>query len=312
VIVALHFAHLTDVHISEKGESWGTLGGDASRLLQACCERLNEIDDLDFALITGDVVDGATTAEIESFRKAMSHLDKPWHFIPGNHDGFIDPRHPEALRPSETVSLLDPRLADLEPDANRAYWSRAVAPGVQLIGLDSRMATDWAGVINPAQFDWLGRELDTHRSDLVLIAIHHPLHDLGPHNERTWWDKFTLTNAQVLERLLDQHANIKMVLTGHHHANQIMRRNERLHLSTASLSGYPCSYRAVRIENTADEGWRVTIDTHTIADEETLEQARIKLLESDTAGWFEPGHPEAWVAFCAGTPPDQHFDGVLD
>ena len=308
--VSVHFAHVTDVHISERGDSWGTLGDLGPRLLRECFARLNQIDDLDFVLITGDVLDLATSGELSLFMEALGTLRKPWHFVPGNHDGFIHESYPAAFRPAEALPIIDPRLADPPPEANRAYWSRTVKPGIQLIGLDSRIADDWAGEIGPAQLDWLRSELAAQAGSAVLIAIHHPTRLLGPHNRRPWWDKFILRNGEAVERLLDQHTNVRLVIAGHHHANHIAQCGARLHLTTAALSGYPCAYRTIRLASENGQ-WRVRIETHTVADGDTLELARARLLDSDTARRFDSGNPAAWVAFCAGRPSDRHFDGVV-
>jgi 3',5'-cyclic AMP phosphodiesterase CpdA len=309
-ISSLHFAHVTDVHISERGDSWATLGERGPYLLRECFARLNLIDDLDFVLITGDVLDLATPGELALFVDALSALRKPWHFVPGNHDGFIDEANPAAFRPAEAIPQIDPRMADPLPEANRSYWSRTVKPGVQLIGLDSRIADHWAGVIEAGQLDWLRGELDEHTDDLVLIAIHHPLHPLGPHNSLPWWENFIVRNGKAVERLLDQHSNVKMVISGHHHANQITRRNGRVHLSTAALSGYPCVYRTIRL---AGEGglWRAEIETYSVADETTCDLARRLMIESETARRLDSGNPAAWVAFCVGRPADRRFNGLV-
>jgi 3',5'-cyclic AMP phosphodiesterase CpdA len=307
---SLHFAHVTDAHISEKGDSWATLGERGPRLLRECFARLNQIDDLDFVLITGDVLDLATPGELQQFVDALGTLRKPWHFVPGNHDGFIHEANPTAFRPAEAIPRIDPRLADPPPEANRSYWSRAVKPGVRLIGLDSRIADDWAGVIEPSQLDWLRGELAAHPDDLVLVAIHHPIHPLGPHNRQPWWENFIVQNGQAVERLLDEHSHVKMVISGHHHANQIAQRNGRIHLSTAALTGYPCVYRTVRLMGNGSQ-WRAHIETHGAADDDTLDLARALMLESETARRFDSGNPAAWVAFCVGRPADRRFEGLI-
>src|SRR5574341_1540151 len=309
---SLHFAHLTDVHLSERGESWSNLLGEQGvQLLRDTFAAINNLDDLDFVLITGDVLDLATPNEVTTFLDALKTLEKPWHFVPGNHDGFIDPNYPESYRPAEAIPLIDPRMEDPTPEANQSYWSRTVAPGVQLIGLDSRIANDWSGIVNPVQLDWLRAELDRYRFETVMVTIHHPTHNLGPHNEREWFDKFILRNGEVVERMMNLFPGVKMVISGHHHANHIDIRNGRMHLCTAALTSYPCQYRTVRLVGQEGE-WRARVESHTAASEELLEQARQTLLESSIANKFAPGYPEEWVNFCVGRDMDQLFDGVLE
>lgn len=304
-MTALFFAHITDIHISVDGKAWGNLA-DAATLLKQAFIRFNNLPDLDFVLITGDVLNAASPAEVDILNDALTTLQKPWHFVPGNHDGFIDPAYPDAFLPHEALPLFDSRMADPVPYANQAWWSRTAKKDVQLIGLDSRMADNWNGVIGPSQLAWLKQELAHHKDKSILIAVHHPLLNLGPHNDRSWWSNFIVDNGAEVSALLDQYSNIKLVLSGHHHANRLIRQGSRLHVNTAALTGYPCSYREIRLNDT-----RTMITTHCILDSEELALARKLLLESDIAEKFA-ADPEVWVRLCEGSPEDQIFEGILD
>ena len=307
---SLCFAHITDIHISDQGDTQHVLGAQAPRLLRDTLAQFNRMDDLDFVLITGDVLDLASPAELERFTDALAILHKPWHFVPGNHDGYIDPARPGAYEPHQAVSLIDPRMISPTPHAQKACWSRTIKPGIQLVGLDSRMPDDWGGEIGMAQQAWLRDELEQHCDDLMIIAVHHPLHDLGPHNAHGLWSKFVCDNGAQVEALLDRYPNVKLVIAGHHHANQIRRRGTRLHVTTAALSGYPCVYRIMRI-TAEDNGWRIQTETHPAADEGTLKRAHDMILDSRIAELFAPDDPAAWCEFCLGRPEDQGFDGRL-
>ena len=269
-------------------------------------------DDLDFVLITGDVMDLASDDELDTFLEILDTLRKPWHFVPGNHDGFIHPDNPLAFEPHQAVARIDPRMAEPQPHANQAFWSRSIGRGIQLIGLDSRLPSDWGGTIRPPQLDWLQREIDRHSADddLVIIAVHHPLHALGPHNRREPLNNFICDNGAVVERILRLYPSVKMVLSGHHHANQITLRDGRLHIASAGLGPYPCVYRIIQLEDTPD-GWHATVDTYPIADDSVQAYAREVAMEANIAQVFEPGNPAAWVAYCVGQPRDLKFKGLI-
>ena len=264
---SVYFAHLTDIHISDSDESWGPLATQAESILRNTFARLDVIPDLDFVLISGDVLDNATQAEVAVFTGALRTLGKPWHYIPGNHDGFYDPEKPGAYAPHEAVPQIDPRMASPVPHAQEARWSREVKPGVQLIGLDSRLPDDWAGEVNAGQMAWLKAELDAAREKLVILTVHHPLHPLHPRDNIGWFTKFFASNGEEVERLLDGYPNVRLVLSGHHHAHRLICRPGRLHLNTAALTGYPCLYRLVRISE-ADGGWHVEATTEHAAEED--------------------------------------------
>ncbi len=311
----ISFAHLTDIHLALNGDSWGTLGTLAERLLAETIARLNAQPDLDFVVITGDVVDEATPGEIERFNALIAGLEKPWHFVPGNHDGFRAPNHPDTLGPEEVIPRIDPRLADPPPYPQRVAWSRAVAEGVRLIGLDSRLPGTWNGRIDPEQVAWLRGELDAHRDALVILAVHHPLHNLIARNREPYWSNFICDNGAEVDSLLDAYPNVRMVLSGHHHANQIRRRGNRLHVNTAALTGYPCSYRLIWLapgENSPAGGrWHVQIETRSPADEGTRKLAYDLMLSSEVAYRYNSDDPSAWAEVVAGREEDQAFDGWL-
>jgi Icc protein len=307
----LDFAHITDIHLSERE---GAIAVLAPHLMRECIAHLNALPDLDFVLITGDVLDIASPGEARTFLEIIGGVSKPWHFLPGNHDGFIDPNHPGALEPHQAAALLDPRLANPPPVSQRAFWSRAVMPGVQLIALDTRLADDWSGVVTQPQLDWLDRQLEAHRDDRVIIATHHPLHRLGPHNTRGRLHKFICSNGAEVEAVLDRYSNVRLVVSGHHHANHLSLVDhgtvKRLRIVTAALSSYPCSYRTIRLEDWKD-GWHIDIQTHSSADADMLQSTFHLASAANIAQEFNPKDPTAWPTFCAGRPEDLSYSGLL-
>jgi Icc protein len=307
---SLTFAHLTDIHLATRGDSWGSLGSLAGALFAAAVDELNALDDLAFVLITGDVIERGIPPEIERFHALIAPLKCPWHFVPGNHDGYVDPESPDTLPPHEAVARIDPRLADPVPYPRRAYWHRAVGRGIHLIGLDSRVGDDWYGRVGPAQIGWLDETLAAHAADLAIVAAHHPLHRLTALSEQPWWSNFICEDGAEVEAVLDRHPNARLVLSGHHHVNQLRRRGGRLHVHTAALSGYPCAYRVVRVAPEGS-GWRVRVETRSPADAGQLKRALDQLLDSDITYRYEPENLTAWAEFAAGGPDDLTFDGVL-
>jgi 3',5'-cyclic AMP phosphodiesterase CpdA len=300
------FAHITDIHLSMKGTSWSTVAEKADDLLRQAVATFNAMDDLDFVMVTGDVLDIATHSELHRFTAIMRDLKKPWHFVPGNHDGYIDPNQPMAFRPHEAIPIIDGRMAQPRPDAQYAYWSREVAEGVHLIGLDSRYADHWNGKIEPHQREWLRHQLSTHPNATFIVAVHHPLVALHPVNQREFFTNFICDEGEEVAALLNAHEGVKVLVHGHHHANHIIPMEGWLHVGTASLTGYPCSYRLIEVE-----GDHVRITTHTIADDATLEKAREVALNSDIAEMFNADDHSAWVSFIKGDADDRSFEGRL-
>ena len=73
----LSFALVTDTHIGGEG---------ADEDLQRTVEDINSIDSLAFAIISGDVTEFGSDAELRRAKEILDELNKPWYIIPGNHD----------------------------------------------------------------------------------------------------------------------------------------------------------------------------------------------------------------------------------
>lgn len=71
------YAFVTDTHV-------GTATGEED--LRRTVNDINQQNELDFILVTGDVTEMGTKLEIKLAKEILSGLKKPWYVIPGNHD----------------------------------------------------------------------------------------------------------------------------------------------------------------------------------------------------------------------------------
>jgi len=71
------YAFVTDTHV-------GKATGEED--LRQTVNDINQQNDLDFILVTGDVTEMGTKLEIKLAKEILSGLKKPWYVIPGNHD----------------------------------------------------------------------------------------------------------------------------------------------------------------------------------------------------------------------------------
>ena len=83
----LKFAHISDVHLSDKkiDTSYKVLAS-SRELFDDEIKQLNEINDLDFVFVSGDMTDKPKTDMIEEFDAKMNTLNAPWYSAFGNHD----------------------------------------------------------------------------------------------------------------------------------------------------------------------------------------------------------------------------------
>ena len=73
------FAFISDTHI-------GSPDGNAERDLRRTVADINGNGQLDFAVITGDITELGTDAQLKFAKEILDSLTIPWYIIPGNHD----------------------------------------------------------------------------------------------------------------------------------------------------------------------------------------------------------------------------------
>jgi 3',5'-cyclic-AMP phosphodiesterase len=311
-MTTLNFAQISDIHISTLGDHHEVLSGQSAGFLADIVSRLNQRENLDFVLITGDLLDTAHPSELEQFEQAIQALKAPYYVIPGNHDrrGL---EQPTGLTRHQFAQRFNPQVAarPSEEVYQAAYWSISLTPEIQLIGLDSIRDADWGGIVDEAQLAWLEEQLLGHADKLIIVTVHHPLHLLAPIDEIPEWRFFVCDNGAQVLSLLDRHPQVKIVLTGHHHMSKVDKLNGRLHISTPAIAGYPCAYRTFQLAQQG-EGWRLSWQTHPATDPETIAKAR-HLMQT---GWqefvgFEADFVSEYVRLSLGSDEDRQGMAIL-
>lgn len=313
-MTSLHFAQISDIHISSLGDHHDLLSGQSPQFLAGVLARLNRIEDLDFVLFTGDLFDQADWAEFNTFQDIIQTLNKPYYVIPGNHDRRAATSS-EGLTHRQFAQHFNPQFDErpTPPAAQSGYWSQTIAPSVQLIGLDSIIDDDWGGLIDAPQITWLKNQLAQHAGKLVILAVHHPLHPLAPIDTHPDWQNFVCSNGPDLLNLLDTHPQVKIVLTGHHHCTKVDTLGPRLHLACPAVALYPCAYRTFRLSRQADSKWQLQWQTHPATDESTIAAARQAMITTwqEKMG-FEADFVRQHVSIARGSNNDNDGTATLE
>jgi 3',5'-cyclic AMP phosphodiesterase CpdA len=312
-MTTLHFAQISDIHISSLGDHHEMLSGRAAKILAGIVAELNQMTDLDFVLITGDLFDQGSHEEFKAFQEVIQALKKPFYILPGNHD-----RRPaessEGLTRHEFARHFNPQI-EARPSAPKAqvgYWSIEVHPQVQLIGLDSVRDQDWGGIVDDIQIEWLQDELANHADKLVIVGIHHPLHPLSPIDQDPAWSNFVCDNGPELLTLLDDYPQVKMVLTAHHHLPKVDKVGQRLHVANPAIVIYPCGYRTFRLtRRPANPTWQMQWQMHHATDAATIAEARDLLADSLRDVGFTPDFAEEYVSTTWGSDYDRNGTAQL-
>ena len=311
-MTTLHFAQISDIHISSLGDHHDMLSGRAAKILAGIVAELNRTADLDFVLITGDLFDQGSHEEFNAFQEVIRALKKPVYILTGNHDRRPAERS-EGLTRHEFARHFNPQIGarPSAPEAQVGYWSIEVHPQVQLIGLDSVRDRDWGGIVDDIQIEWLQGELARHADKLVIVGIHHPLHPLSPIDQDPAWRYFVCDNGPELLTLLDDYPQVKIVLTAHHHLSKVDKVGPRLHVANPAIVIYPCGYRTFRLtRRPGNPAWQVQWHTHPAVDTATMAEARDLLAGNLRDAGFAPDFTREYVLAAWGS--DYDRNGIAD
>ncbi len=191
---------LTDLHIREPGRlAYGRIN-TAPYLVEAVAsvKRLRQAPDA--VVITGDLTDFGRAAEYEHLARLLAPLELPVYLLPGNHDERAQLRR---SFPDHTY------LGDGE------FVQYSVRIGsLRLLTLDTVVPMQSHGALCAQRLEWLERELELHRDEPVIIAMHHPpFRTLIGHMDKIG----LLEGTGALERIVSRHPNVQRVICGHLH-----------------------------------------------------------------------------------------------
>ncbi|GAB4215262.1 MAG: phosphodiesterase [Synechococcales cyanobacterium] len=265
----LRFVQLSDTHIMAGTirQSWWMPGSPTDQLCQAF-RQIGELGDVDFVVITGDLVDGADAESYALLEELLATCPVPFYLSVGNHD-LIDVM---SLRCQERLQKTRPRYA--RPQALswlQRQFSFQVAPtgfldyslspylGVRLIVLDSSIDTlvdgDLAcsvGVLKPPQLDWLATELAAHPDEWVVVLVHHPPFVTAISRP---WSPFLFREYRILPAMarqlhdtLRRHPRIATVLSGHWHLPQLYQQHGIPYLTAPGLVGPIPAFRVFDLD----------------------------------------------------------------
>lgn len=281
----LKFAQLSDVHFLENGSNTTfKMTGESPRLLDDAVAQINDYNDIDFVMFTGDLIDKSFEKELRAFLPHVEKLNAPWYFSFGNHDrcvgGYLN-----------TLVYLD-MVRNSNPNFKfkKAYYSFVPKKNYKVIVLDNIITDEVTsnGYIDEEQLKWLKKELDSSKNDTVLIFMHVPVIEpfASPNHK--------MRNGIVLKQLIESYKNPIGVFQGHYHAAKITQHDNVLYVNSPALVSYPNAFRVVSVTNHKD---KVVFDFEWKETRETTIQKMAKILvfsgliyageEKDQTGVYE-------------------------
>lgn len=178
------YAFVTDTHVG---------GSTGEEDLKRTVRDINNLKDIDFVLLTGDITEMGTYDEIKLAKSILKGLKKPFYIIPGNHDtGWSE---------SGGVDFIKAFGYDKFYFDHKGYRFIGCASGPYVRMSDGHIPRD--------AVMWLEDVLNKTPKDMPLIFVNHYPTDNSLDN---WYD--------ALDRL--KNYNVQYAICGHGHANRAL------------------------------------------------------------------------------------------
>jgi 3',5'-cyclic AMP phosphodiesterase CpdA len=193
-------AQITDLHVRSP-DIPSHFQFDPIQMLRNAVARLNALTPRpDAVIVTGDLVDCGRPDEYRLLAETLDLMEIPIFLVPGNHDNRDNLR-----------AVLRSRYPYL-PEAGFLNYVIEDLP-LRLIGLDTTILGNDAGLLCEERLDWLAARLDEASDRPTLLFMHHP-----PFLTRMQeMDALTCANGDKLRALLADHPQVERVICGHVH-----------------------------------------------------------------------------------------------
>ncbi len=181
---SLTYVHLSDTHI-------GSITGADD--LRRTVHDINNQENIQFVIITGDITEFGADSEINLAKQILDSLNKPWHIIPGNHDGNWSESGSNTFKKvfgNETFALNEGGYLFLGTHSGpNMRMSPGQIPRENIVWLDSVLAA------TPAETP-------------IIFANHYP-QDSSLNN---WFEAIDILKTK----------NIQLIMCGHLHSNRVI------------------------------------------------------------------------------------------
>lgn len=273
-------------------------------------------DGPDYIFFAGDQIEARynALANLRRFHKIISKVSTPSFVIMGNHDT----RHKTTLNSYsklDFIRTLKEHGPKYESEDSTAYWRHDV-PGknITFLGLDTSLTFTSFGEIGSRQKGWLIDNLDSiEYSDSinnpngprhVIILMHHPAVTFHKYAKNEGMEIYLLRNHLEIIDIFERYKkNIKLVISGHTHTSNHIKKNGIHYVSCPSIASWPNMYTRFRVEKN-----RFLYQLHSIEQKEWINIARSLITTNPLAlkfigsrdkiiEYYQPPHKTEWIDF---------------
>jgi Icc protein len=198
----LLIAQVTDSHLFAN-PSKELLGLPTAKSFQAVLERLHTHSPKpDILLLTGDLSQDGKAESYQYVQDKLEPLGISTYWLPGNHD-----------QPLVMEQVLNQGLISAQKSFQAGGW--------QFLLLNSAASECVHGHLSSESLEWLDFQLKLTSERPTLIGLHHPPFLVNS----DWLDSSSLQNSEELFEVIDQYAQVRLVVFGHIH--QELERSRR-------------------------------------------------------------------------------------
>ncbi len=288
-----NFAHITDLHLDVKGENTWQYREKSVPLFIDALRQLGRLPKLKFVVFGGDQIHyGRNDKEsLDVFEKWTAHLNMPLYILLGNTE----------VSPVAGVSKLgrDDYLKawtgkGLQP--GRSSWAFDPVRGVRVIGFDVTVDGKPHGEAGLSGLKWLENDLKENKSKkLVIIFTHQLIMPTTPRDKTPEWSLWMVKNHARVQELIEQFPNVRLVISGHHHASKVETVGRITYVADPAVVTYPCSFRAYTVTGDGIHLQNIGLD-----DKAMVDRAKELLISDPYARMYDTAAPEKVTAYSTG------------
>lgn len=288
-----NFAHMTDLHLDVRGESNWQHRAQSVPLFIDALRQLSRLPKLNFVVFGGDQIHyGPHDKEsLDVFQKWTANLNMPFYILLGNTE----------VSPDSGVS----RLA--KDDYLKAWSGKGLKPGssswafdpvrnVRVIGFDVTVDGKPYGDATPERLIWLEKELQANKKKkLIIVFTHQLLMPTTPKDSTPEWSVWMVKNHEKVRGILGRYPNVRLVVSGHHHASKVITADRITYVSDPAVVTYPCAFRSYTVT-----GEGIHLKNVGLEDRKTVNRAMELLVTDPYAKMYDPAAPEKAADYSAG------------
>lgn len=214
----LRFVQVSDINYSKSKDN---------EILKKFVQEVNKQKDIDFVVFSGNNIDYPDAKNLEGFIKEARKLKPVFYVVLGNKDVN---KHKD-LSKKQYAQYLKRKLWNYRnTDSNYIFVRHGV---VFLVADGARdVIPTSVGYYKENVVDWIDASLDLYSKKNVVILQHFPLI-----SEKDKENPSTFKPEQYLS-VLENHKNVKAVVSGHSDINKEYNVNNIIHINTAPAPYY--------------------------------------------------------------------------